>query len=604
MLTPDGQPADKMDKIMLLSTWTRILKEESRQEIISEPVGSYISAGMGKPTYPIDLNTVSFYLAYWQKIEEMAKLAMQNLDVVRDGAAIDYGDPQGDSDARIIMAEAMSAWYQAEIKSEHVLFTAGGAGAIRTIFETLNERYRDIPGYRVITPFPHYTLYSDNPGHILHPVEVMKEAGYHLTAEALEASILSAIELAKIDGGYPKAVLICNPSNPLGTIIHEDDLLKIAEVLRKHPDLHIILDEAYAEMCYRDMPSLLKLAPDLKDRMIMMRSATKGLSAAGERMAMLMSFDPKMTSELLAKNISLMGHTPRSSQIVYARTMSVFNQEEREKRIDFYKGKVDYVAERLKSIGAAMPDPEYQVEATFYVLVDLSDLFGLDLPEDSKRALGKGGEVSTDEELAYYLLFKDRIMIAPLSYFGMMSDKGYMRITCSSGESELKEMMDRLENRLLEARLSRQQVLVEKIKNRLQAIESINPSLYQELSEKINVLSHKEKNCLAVKGDNHVLTEMLSTINVTLQKSSDEGRGQAVTTLQSFFRGHLDQQKKDTIKQDIESEWVQFVDTMFTEPCFMKSMLLNASGADRLKFVPWAEHLKSLGNGNHNSVNH
>ncbi|CAM3023972.1 pyridoxal phosphate-dependent aminotransferase [Legionella worsleiensis] len=604
MLTPDGQPADKMDKIMLLSTWTRILKEESRQEIISEPVGSYISAGMGKPTYPIDLNTISFYLAYWQKIEEMAKLAMQNLDVVLEGAAIDYGDPQGDSDARILMAEAMSAWYQAEIKSEHVLFTAGGAGAIRTVFETLNERYREIPGYRVITPFPHYTLYSDNPGHRLHPIEVMKEAGYHLTAEALEASILSAIELAKSDDGYPKAVLICNPSNPLGTIIHEDDLLKIAEVLRKYPDLHIILDEAYAEMCFRDMPSLLKLAPDLKDRMIMMRSATKGLSAAGERMAMLMSFDPKMTSELLAKNISLMGHTPRSSQIVYARTMSVFNQEEREKRIDFYKGKVDYVAERLKSIGAAMPDPEYQVEATFYVLVDLSDLFGLDLPEDSKRALGKGGQVSTDEELAYYLLFKDRIMIAPLSYFGMMGDKGYMRITCSSGDSELKEMMDRLENRLLEARLSRQQVLVEKIKSRLQAIESINPSLYQEISEKIKVLSLKEKNCLAVKEDNHLLAEMLSTINVTLQKSSDEGRVQAATTLQSFFRGHLDQQKKDTIKQELESEWVQFVDAMFTEPCFMKSMLLNASDADRLKFVPWAEHLKSLGKGNHNSVNH
>ncbi|WP_233588625.1 pyridoxal phosphate-dependent aminotransferase [Legionella sp. km535] len=588
---------------MLLSTWTRVLKGKSRQEIKLKIAESYISAGMGKPTYPVDLNMVAFHLAYWQKIEEMAKLAMQNLDVVMDGAAIDYGDPQGDSDARIIMAEAMTSWYGVEIKSEHVLFTAGGVGAIRTVFETLNELYRDIPGYRVITPFPHYTLYSDNPWHRLHPVEVMKEAGYHLTAEALEASIESAIELAKIDDGYPKAVLICNPSNPLGTIIHEEELLKIAEVLRKYSDLHIILDEAYAEMCYRDMPFFLKLAPDLKDRMIVMRSATKGLSAAGERMAMLMSFDPEMTSKLLAKNISLMGHSPRSSQIVYARTMSAFNQEERVKRIEFYKRKVDYVAERLKSMGAAMPDPDYQVEGSFYVLTDLSDLFGLDLPEDSKRALGKGGRVSTDEELAYYLLFKDRIMIAPLSYFGMRDDVGYMRITCSSRESELKEMMDRLENRLLEARLIRQQVLIEKIKNCLQGIESSNPSLHQELSEKINVLSLKETNCLIVKEDNQILAKMLSTIHVTPQKTSNEGGSPSVTTLQSFFRGHLDQPKADTIKQELASEWVQFVDTLFTEPCFMKSMLLKASDADRLKFVPWVEHLKSLENAHYNSAN-
>ncbi|MGQ3891200.1 aminotransferase class I/II-fold pyridoxal phosphate-dependent enzyme [Legionella sp. CNM-4043-24] len=603
MLTPEGQSADKMDKIMLLSTWTRTLIEESIQEGSSLEAGVFISAGMGKPTYPIDLNTIAFFLAYWQKIEEIAKVAMQNLNVVKEGAAVDYGDPKGDDEARAIMAQAMSSWYQAEINPENVLFTAGGAGAIRTIFEMLNERYRDTPGYRIITPFPHYTLYSDNPMHRLHPVDVMKEPGYRLTAEAIDSSIKSAMELAKNDNGYPKAILICNPSNPLGTVINEEELLNIAEVLRKYPDMHIILDEAYAEMCYAEMPSLLKMAPDLKERIIMMRSATKGLSAAGERMALLMSFDAKISSELLTKNISLMGHAPRSSQIVYARTMAVFGSDEREKRLDFYRKKVDYVSMRLKAMGATMPDSNYKTEATFYVLTDLSDLFGLDLPEDSKRALGKTGAVHTDEELAYYLLFKDKIMTAPLSYFGMKGNKGYMRITCSSEESELKEMMDRLENRLLDARLSRQSTLIERIQKLLPELEAINTILYQEVLENMVVISSKEKNTLSIKGDNQILMEILSSVQVAIHKSSLEGQVKATTTIQSFFRGHLARQKADKVRRDLEGEWVRFVDTMFTEPCFMKTMLLNASDSDRLKFAPWTEHLKTLRCGNQDGAN-
>lgn len=44
---------------------------------------------------------------------------------------------------------------------------------------------------------------------------------------------------------------------------------------------------------------------------------------------------------------------------------------------------------------------------------DFSDLFGLELPQDASRALQKTGKVTTDEELAYYLLFTDHIKITP-----------------------------------------------------------------------------------------------------------------------------------------------------------------------------------------------
>lgn len=506
MLTPNGQSAKKIEKVMLLAMWANSLREERDRK----QTDKMIFAGMGKPTYPINRQTIASYLSYWNKLDDLSSL---NADQLEESSAIDYGDPRGDQEPRALMAERMSLWYEAEIKPEHVLFTVGGIGALRVIFETLNTHYQEIPHYRIITPFPHYSAYSNNPNHRLHPVDVMKESGYKLTAKAVEASINEAYLLAEKDYGLPKALLICNPSNPLGTIIDEEELIKIADVLRNYPDLHIIFDEAYTEMSYLEMPSFLKCAPDLKERVVIMRSATKALSAAGERMAVLLVFEPTLMNEMLNKNISYFIHAPRSAQIAYAETMMHFDREEQKKLATFYKIKVDYVIQRLLAMGAAMPDPLYHVEATFYALADFSDLFGIELPLDAARALQRTGRVTSDEELAYYLLFEDSLMIAPLSYFGLSDKSGYMRITCSANEKELNEMMDRLELRLFKARKSKQMRLMRTINQTLATLKKENHSLYKTTITNIELITQGEDNCLTLKIKNQALNKLQSNLN-------------------------------------------------------------------------------------------
>lgn len=499
MLTPNGLPANKLEKVMLLALWANTLKEEATD---SNPAitKKLIFAGLGKPTYPINSKTVASYLSYWQKINDSLSANDEGLN-----SAIDYGDPRGDLEPRTSMAVSMSAWYESEINPEHILFTVGGIGALRVIFETFNTLYADTPGYRIITPFPYYSAYSNNPMHRLHPIHVMNEQGYRLTARALAESIQEAYALAKNDNGLPKAVLICNPSNPLGTIIDEIELKKIADVLRDYPDLYIIFDEAYIEMSYAPTPSFLKIAPDLKERILILRSATKALSAAGERMALLMVFESFLMNELLNKNISYFVHAPRSAQIAYAYTMAHFDEAEKKRLASYYQSKVDYVLRRLHAMGAAMPDPLYHVEATFYALANLSDLFGLELPNDALRALQKAGPVSTDEELAYYLLFTDRIMVAPLSYFGLARNSGLVRITCSGNEGELCELMDRIEQRLFAARKSKQVALEELVLRQLERIKTIDKPLYTVLNREISYLQSERDNCLTLKAKIHLL---------------------------------------------------------------------------------------------------
>lgn len=477
MKTPEDQPADNIDKIMLLAMWAK----ERCKYIAScnDPIiknKKMIFAGMGKPTYPISRYIIDSHINYWSRIGELAdEDAAAISDSIEGNAAIDYGDPRGDEYARSLMATAMSKWYKSLVLPDNILFTVGGAGALRVIFDTFNALFQDQSNYRVITPFPYYTFYANN-RHQLHPIDVIQEQGYRLTARSLQLSIDSAYILAEKDKIYPKILLLCNPHSPLGTVIDKEELMQIVEVLKQYPEIYILLDEVYAEICFNkdQVPDLLTIAPELKNRIIIIRSATKALSAAGERMSVILAFDKLVMTKLLEHNINTIGHAPRSSQIAYAETMMKFTNEEQQKLVDFYHQKVEYVAGRLRAMDAYMPDPEYKVAGTFYIVGDFSDLLGVELTLDTVQVLEKSGHVSTSEELAYYLLFNEAVMIAPLAYFGMAKNNGFMRITCSGSLSELCELMDRLELRLSEARRNKKHLSLSNITPQLIGFNKIN----------------------------------------------------------------------------------------------------------------------------------
>jgi len=144
MLTPEGLSAHKIDKIMLLAMWTNYVQKERAHHLLDTPeVPVVIFAGMGKPTYPLNTHTRQFFADYWGR---------------HSGAAIDYGHPQGDVDARQIMAKAMTHWYETDIDESNILFTVGGAGSLKSIFSALKTLHNDESNFRVITPFPYYTL--------------------------------------------------------------------------------------------------------------------------------------------------------------------------------------------------------------------------------------------------------------------------------------------------------------------------------------------------------------------------------------------------------------------------------------------------------------
>lgn len=596
---PNGGSAGSMDRIMLLATWARKLAEEKHA---SRPL--IISAGMGRPTFPVSLIAAQAARDYWLKISLLTQQARHLLSLgntpavqnqlVKIAEAIGEGDPQGDLEARNKMATALTRWYNVAISPQHILYTIGGAGALHGVFSVINERF---PNGLIVTPFPHYTLYSAQGKNRLFPMYVMKEKGYRLTAQLFSKSLEAASQQAKKEGNQVSAVLLCDPNNPLGTALNERELQEIACVLKQYPGVFIILDEAYTEMRFtgKYQISLLSVAPELKERIILMRFATKGLSAAGERMAVTIVFDENIMASLLQKNFSTCDYASRSLQHAFAEAMEKLDVAELDNLSNYYQPQVEYVLKRLRNMSAAMPDLNHRVEGAFYVLADLKDIFGQEISEEAVRALGKRGKISTDEELIYSLLFDNGVAVAPLSYFGMSNRDGYVRITCSGGDEELTELMDRLENRLAAARKEKQAQLEKQLKELIEQLAKFNKvKAAGFIKSTAHTLAYQSSpqnvTALALKKSNEALRKLISNAKVELSAHNVGLKHAAATCIQSFFRGNRGRRQAKQWKDEMDSKWCVFVDAHFGP--VKGKQVYHWPPSKRLMCLPWKEYLR------------
>jgi aspartate/methionine/tyrosine aminotransferase len=603
LLMPDGNPAGTIERIMLLAMWANQLTQEGT--INGEP--PVIFAGMGNPTFPINDVAAKAALDYWTEqllISQQARHLLSDKltsdatreQIIQLNSAVNDGDPQGDQPNREKMATALSAWYETEIKPQHILFTVGGVAGLHDMFNFINKKF---PDGRIVTQFPHYSLYTGSRNsNRLYPIDVMRQKGYRLTAAIIEKAIKNANALGEQDGGKVSAFLLCDPNNPLGTLLHKDEVAAIAEVLKKYPEIYILLDEAYAEMCMQPHQhnSLLKIAPDLKHRIILMRSATKALSAAGERMAVTVAFDPAVMAGLKQENIDINGHAPHSLQQAFAEAMLRLDSLEVQNIVSHYQPQVEYVIKRLQQMGAAMPDPEYKVEGTFYVLADLSDLLGMKLASEAARALNKNGEITTDEDLAYDLLFKDRIMVAPISYFGSSAHSGYLRITCSTGdEGSLVILMNKLEHRLVAARKYKQEQLITKINEIINAHQTDPAFPAQEFNARLkNIVNDEQK--AAPSEEAKILKEknqQLALLRAEIRRSTPSESDLASTMIKKAFCRHKVRKAIKKRWQDkINQQWYEFVPTIFASKELQQEPM-KWSANQRLNFRPWCDFLAS-----------
>lgn len=187
----------------------------------------------------------------------------------------------GPSDGLPEMKDAMVSYfaqYGIKLAPENIVVTCGGSEAVSFAFDVVGD-----PGDEVIIPEPFYTNYN---GYAclstmqIVPVETKAEDGFHLPSIA---------EIEKKITAKTRAIMICSPNNPTGTVFTKAEITSLGKLVKKH-NLFLIADEVYKEFTYDGEKhfSVLELE-GLDDRTIVVDSISKRYSACGARIGAVIS---------------------------------------------------------------------------------------------------------------------------------------------------------------------------------------------------------------------------------------------------------------------------------------------------------------------------
>ena len=198
-----------------------------------------------------------------------------------------YGPSDGLPELRAAMVDYFTR-YEIALEPRDVLITNGGSEAILFAFNVVAD-----DGEEIIIPEPFYTNYNgyaEMANVRVKPVRAHAEDGFHLPPdEVLEAAVTPRT----------RAMLICSPNNPTGTVLSWEELERLAAFARRH-DLFLIGDEVYKEFTYdgRRHRSLLEL-PDVRERVIVVDSISKRFSACGARVGAVISRNREVMASIL-----------------------------------------------------------------------------------------------------------------------------------------------------------------------------------------------------------------------------------------------------------------------------------------------------------------
>lgn len=181
-----------------------------------------------------------------------------------------YGNSQGIPEYR----EWLAKYYRANnihIDADEIIVTTGGSEAVMFAMLAVTD-----PGDNIIVFEPFYTNYN---GYAvmtdidLIPIRTEPENGYHLPPkDVIESKI----------NDRTRAIFICSPNNPTGTVLTEQEIRTIAEIAERN-DLFVISDEVYREFVYEGEHTSILHIPELAERGIIVDSISKRFSACGAR---------------------------------------------------------------------------------------------------------------------------------------------------------------------------------------------------------------------------------------------------------------------------------------------------------------------------------
>lgn len=282
-------------------------------------------------------------------------------------------------------------------------------------------------GDEVLVPAPYWVSYPEQialAGATPRPIRTTAEEGFLLSPASLRAAI----------GARTKGIILCSPSNPTGAAYSESQLRGLAAVLREH-DLWVIVDEIYGQLVYDGFrqASLASVAPELRDRLVIVDGASKTYAMTGWRIGWILA--PELVTEACERvqgqstsgACSIAQHATVAAldgAVAHAADLGAMVAEfaaRRQLMVDGLNG--------IDGVSCRMP------EGAFYAFPSVEGLLGRRTPE--------GRTLATDLDVCDWLLDAARVALVPGAAFGA---PGFVRLSYATSRALVSEGLTRIES--------------------------------------------------------------------------------------------------------------------------------------------------------------
>lgn len=219
----------------------------------------------------------------------------------------------------------------------------------------------------------------------------------------------------------PKAIILCNPSNPSGKVFTREELQIIADFAEKY-DTYVVTDEVYEHIVYKPyVHTYFASLPKMKDRTITTTSLSKTYSITGWRLGYTIA-NKEITQAIKSVHdfLTVGAAAPLQEAAIVGLN---FGDEYYENLQEKYTHKRDIFLNGLKEIGLDF----YSPQGTYFVMVDISKF---------KR--------KSDYDFCVELSQKIGVTPVPGSSFFKDDNNDYVRFHFAKNDDTLIEAINRL----------------------------------------------------------------------------------------------------------------------------------------------------------------
>ena len=334
---------------------------------------------------------------------------LNSLKDIVDKGPHQYSLDAGSESFRQALADYRFTFTGHKPDAEHeIIATCGGTEALIAAIMTIVDR-----GDKIVIFSPYYDAYS---------TDVFLAGGEPIFVPLLGGNFTFDIdELEAAFKQRPKAILICNPSNPCGKVFTQEELEIIAYFVRKY-NTFAIVDEVYSHIIYKPHTyTYFCELPGMYERTVCIGSLSKTYSITGWRVGYIIG-SPVIVEEIKKIHAYLTISAPSPLQEA-AVTGLDFNQAYYDSLIEMYTKKRDIFMNGLDELNITHNIPC----GAFYILLDISE-YGYE----------------KDTEFCETLVKKVGVGAVPGSVFFAEDVQNYIRLHFAVDDMTLYKALDRL----------------------------------------------------------------------------------------------------------------------------------------------------------------